>query len=145
MHNIEIYTDGACRGNPGPGGWGVLLVYGEKRKELFGGEECTTNNRMELLAAINGLGSLKRPSKLTLYTDSQYVRKGITEWIIGWKMRKWRNAAKKPIKNVDLWQRLDEEAARHQINWVWVKGHAGNVGNETADRLANRGIDEMKL
>jgi len=145
MHNIEIYTDGACRGNPGPGGWGVLLVYGEKRKELFGGEECTTNNRMELLAAINGLGSLKRPSELTLYTDSQYVRKGITEWIIGWKMRKWRNAAKKPIKNVDLWQRLDEEAARHQINWVWVKGHAGNVGNETADRLANRGIDEMML
>ena len=141
---VEIYTDGACRGNPGPGGWGVLLICGESRKELFGGEPNTTNNRMELMAAIEGLSSLKRGLPLTLYTDSQYVRKGITEWIINWKKRNWHTANKKPVKNADLWKRLDQEVGRHKISWIWVKGHAGNAGNEAADQLANRGIDEMK-
>lgn len=142
-NKLEIYTDGACRGNPGPGGWGALLLYGDQRKELFGGEANTTNNRMELLAAIRGLQSLKRACQVTLYTDSQYVRKGITEWIIGWKQRGWKTAAKKPVKNEDLWRLLDEQVARHTINWVWVKGHAGNEGNEAADALANRGVDEV--
>lgn len=141
--SLEIYTDGACRGNPGPGGWGALLVYGDKRKELFGGEPETTNNRMELAAAINALSSLNRGCELTLYTDSQYVRKGILEWIQGWKQRGWKTAAKKPVKNSDLWRQLDEQVARHKINWVWVKGHSGNPGNEFADQLANRGIDEQ--
>ena len=139
-HDLKVYTDGACKGNPGPGGWGALLIYKDKQKEMFGGEENTTNNRMELLAAINALASLKRDCRLTLYTDSQYVRKGITEWIINWKKRNWRTAAKKPVKNADLWQRLDSEVKKHNVHWVWVKGHAGNVGNEKADELANRGI-----
>ncbi len=143
--NLEIYTDGACRGNPGPGGWGALLLYGDKQKEMYGGEQHTTNNRMELLAAINALKTLKRPCELTLYTDSQYVRKGITEWIEGWKKRNWRTAAKKPVKNDDLWRMLDEQVNRHQVKWVWVKGHAGNEGNEAADQLANRGIDELAI
>ena len=142
---IEVYTDGACRGNPGPGGWGAVLIYGKERKEMFGGEAETTNNRMELMAAINALRALKRGCELTLYTDSQYVRKGITEWIDGWKQRNWRTAAKKPVKNSDLWQQLDDEVDRHKINWVWVRGHTGNPGNELADRLANRGIDELVL
>lgn len=141
---FQIYTDGACRGNPGPGGWGALLLYGDHRKELFGGEAETTNNRMELTAAIKALAILKRPCEITLYTDSQYVRKGITEWIENWKQRNWRTAAKKPVKNVDLWKQLDEQVKRHHIHWVWVKGHDGNPGNEFADELANRGIDEMQ-
>ena len=143
MSKVEIYTDGACRGNPGPGGWGAVLMYGDKRKEIFGGDANTTNNRMELTAAIEALKALKRPCELTLYTDSQYVRKGILEWIDGWKARNWKTAAKKPVKNDDLWKALDEQVQRHQIKWVWVKGHAGNVGNEKADELANRGIDEL--
>lgn len=142
---VEIYTDGACRGNPGLGGWGALLMYGETQKEMFGGEQETTNNRMELMAAIEALSALKRGCELTLYTDSQYVRKGITEWIDNWKKRGWKTAAKKPVKNADLWQKLDVEVARHTIDWVWVKGHSGNQGNEIADQLANRGIDEMDL
>ena len=142
-NKLEIYTDGACRGNPGPGGWGAWLLYGEDRKELFGGEMNTTNNRMELKAAIEALTALKRPCELTLYTDSQYVRKGITEWIENWKKKNWRTAAKKPVKNDDLWKALDEQVARHSIHWIWVKGHAGNEGNEMADQLANRGIDDM--
>lgn len=144
-NQVEIYTDGACRGNPGPGGWGAILMYGEKRKEIFGGEHQTTNNRMELTAAIEALSSLNRACDLTLYTDSQYVRKGITEWIDGWKAKGWKTAAKKPVKNADLWKRLDAEVARHSIHWVWVKGHAGNAGNELADQLANRGIDELSV
>ena len=143
VRKVEIYTDGACRGNPGPGGWGALLIYGDKQKELFGGETDTTNNRMELMAAIEALSTLKRSCDLTLYTDSQYVRKGITEWIDNWKKRGWKTAAKKPVKNADLWQRLDEAVQRHNVKWVWVKGHAGNEGNEMADQLANRGIDEL--
>lgn len=143
MKRVEIYTDGACRGNPGPGGWGAVLMYGEKIKEICGGEANTTNNRMELMAAIQALASLKRACELTLYTDSQYVRKGITEWITNWKKRQWQTAAKKPVKNADLWKQLDSEVARHTINWVWVKGHAGNEGNELADQLANRGIDQL--
>lgn len=140
---VEIYTDGACRGNPGPGGWGAVLYYGDESKELYGGEHETTNNRMELTAAIKALGELKRSCELTLYTDSQYVRKGITEWIDGWKKKGWKTAAKKPVKNADLWKLLDTEVARHTINWVWVKGHAGNAGNELADELANRGVDSL--
>lgn len=140
---LEIYTDGACRGNPGPGGWGAVLMYGPERKEIYGGENDTTNNRMELMAAIEALRSLKRECDLTLYTDSQYVRKGITEWIINWKKRNWKTAAKKPVKNADLWQQLDEQVARHSVEWVWVKGHAGNEGNELADQLANKGVDEL--
>lgn len=141
---VEIYTDGACRGNPGPGGWGAALSYGGERKELFGGEDETTNNRMELMAAIRALDSLKRSCDVVLYTDSQYVRKGITEWIVNWKQRGWKTAAKKPVKNADLWRALDEQVARHSVQWVWVKGHAGNIGNELADQLANRGIDERE-
>ena len=140
---VEIYTDGACRGNPGPGGWGALLIYGDTQKELYGGEDNTTNNRMELMAAIEALRVLKRRCELTLYTDSQYVRKGITEWIDNWKKRGWQTAAKKPVKNADLWQQLDTAVAQHSIDWVWVKGHSGNEGNEMADQLANRGIDEL--
>ena len=139
---VEIYTDGACRGNPGPGGWGAVLYYGDKSKEIFGGEAHTTNNRMELLAAINSLASLKRSCELTLYTDSQYVRMGITQWITNWKKRNWQTAAKKPVKNADLWKDLDLQVTRHSVNWVWVKGHAGNAGNELADTLANRGADD---
>ena len=138
---VTIYTDGACKGNPGPGGWGALLSYGERSRELFGGEEMTTNNRMELMAAIEGLRALKRPCEVDLFTDSQYVRKGITEWLRGWKKNGWRTAARKPVKNEDLWRALDEQVARHQIQWHWVKGHSGVPGNERADALANLGIE----
>ncbi len=143
MSPVEIYTDGACRGNPGPGGWGVLLRAGTAEKELHGGEAETTNNRMELLAAIEGLAALKRSCLVDLYTDSQYLRKGITEWLTGWKRNGWKTASRKPVKNQDLWQRLDSEAARHEIRWHWVKGHSGHPENERADQLANRGIDEL--
>ena len=140
---IEIYTDGACRGNPGPGGWGALLIAGRHRKTLHGGEPETTNNRMELMAAIEALIALKRPSKLELPTDSKYVMHGITEWMHNGKMRGWKTASKKPVKNQDLWMALDEAIGRHDINWKWVKGHSGHDGNEEADRLANLGIDEL--
>ncbi len=145
MNPVEIHTDGACKGNPGPGGWGVLLKSGGSQKELFGGERETTNNRMELTAVIEALQALKRPCKVALYLDSEYVRKGITEWIHGWKARGWRTAAKQPVKNVELWQRLDALVASsgHQIDWHWVKGHAGDPGNERADALANRGVDQV--
>lgn len=143
MKSVVIYTDGACRGNPGPGGWGALLKYGQHERELWGGESETTNNRMELMAAIEGLASLKEGCDVQLYTDSTYVLKGITEWMPGWKARGWKTAARKPVKNVGLWKRLDEEIQRHQIDWQWVKGHSGNPGNEAADALANRGIDEL--
>ena len=140
---IEIYTDGACRGNPGPGGWGALLIAGRHRKTLHGGEPETTNNRMELTAAIEALNALKRPSKVELHTDSKYVMHGITEWMHNWKKRGWKTASKKPVKNQDLWMALDEAIGRHDINWKWVKGHSGHDGNEEADRLANLGIDEL--
>lgn len=140
---VEVFTDGACRGNPGPGGWGVLLRYKGVEKELFGGERETTNNRMELMAAIEGLQALKRPSQVVITTDSQYVRKGITEWIANWKRRDWRTADKKPVKNKDLWQKLDALSQQHQIEWRWVKGHSGHRENEIADQLANRGIDSL--
>ncbi len=140
---VELFTDGACRGNPGPGGWGALLRLGGTEKELFGGETETTNNRMELMAAIRGLESLKRPCRVRLTTDSQYVMKGITEWMDNWKRRGWKTAAKKPVKNVDLWQRLDKALAPHEVEWHWVRGHTGHAENERADALANRGIDEL--
>lgn len=140
---VEIFSDGACRGNPGPGGWGVLLRYGEVEKTLCGGEPGTTNNRMELRAAIEGLSALRRPSRVVLTTDSEYVRKGITEWIGSWKQRGWKTAARKPVKNVDLWQQLDELAARHEVEWRWVRGHTGHRENEIADQLANQGIDAL--
>jgi ribonuclease HI len=140
MTDVVIYTDGACKGNPGPGGWGVVLQAGSHRKTLNGGEPHTTNNRMELTAAIKALRALTRPSQVHLYTDSQYVRKGITEWLANWKSRNWLTAAKKPVKNDDLWRELDAEVARHQVRWHWVKGHSGDPGNELADRLANEAI-----
>ena len=142
MTEVQIYTDGACRGNPGPGGWGALLIAGGKRKELSGAEADTTNNRMELMAVIQALRALKRPCSVALYLDSEYVRKGITEWIHGWKARSWRTAAKQPVKNADLWQQLDAltHQGDHDIVWHWVKGHAGHVDNERADELANRGV-----
>ena len=143
LKRVTIYTDGACRGNPGPGGWGALLIAGEHEKELCGGEAQTTNNRMELMAAIRSLLALNQPCAVDLFTDSQYVRKGILEWMDNWKRKNWMTAGKKPVKNQDLWRELDEQAHRHQINWHWVKGHAGDPGNEAADRLANQGIDEM--
>ena len=144
MTTVSLYTDGACKGNPGPGGWGALLLIGDVEKELFGGELATTNNRMEMTAVIEGLAALKRPCEVVVYLDSQYVRQGITEWIHGWKARGWRTAAKAPVKNVDLWQRLDALVAQsgHRIQWQWVKGHAGNPGNERADGLANRGVEK---
>ncbi|RYX90411.1 MAG: ribonuclease HI [Comamonadaceae bacterium] len=144
MNQIHIYTDGACKGNPGPGGWGVLLQSGDTVKELFGGELGTTNNRMELLAVIEALTALKRPCAVTLHVDSQYVLKGITEWISGWKAKGWRTASKQPVKNVDLWQRLDALVAGggHTIDWRWVRGHAGDPGNERADVLANMGVEQ---
>lgn len=141
--DVTIYTDGACRGNPGPGGWGALLVAGTTEKELWGGETLTTNNRMELLAAIRALESLKRRCTIALYTDSKYVMDGIQSWLPNWKKRGWKTADKKPVKNQDLWQLLDARTAEHDIHWHWVKGHAGHPGNERADALANRGIDEL--
>jgi len=137
---VEIYSDGACRGNPGPGGWGAVLRYRGKEKELWGGEAHTTNNRMELMAVIRALEALKRPSKVKLYTDSQYVQKGISSWIHAWKRRAWRTADKKDVKNADLWRELEAQASRHEVQWHWVKGHAGHPENERADRLANKGI-----
>ena len=143
MKHIEIFTDGACRGNPGPGGWGALLRYNGVERELYGGDPDTTNNRMELSAAIEGLRSLKERCTVTLTTDSVYVKSGITEWLDGWKKRNWKTAARKPVKNVDLWQELDEQNARHDVDWRWVKGHSGHRENEIADQLANRGIDNL--
>jgi ribonuclease HI len=137
---IEIYADGACKGNPGAGGWGVLLRYGEHTKELYGGEVHTTNNRMELTAVIRALEALKRRSRVRIHTDSQYVQKGISAWIHDWKKRGWRTADKKPVKNEDLWRQLDALSALHEIEWIWVKGHAGHAGNERADALANLGV-----
>lgn len=140
---VEIFTDGACRGNPGPGGWGALLRYGQNEKILFGGEPETTNNRMELTAAIEALESLREPCRVTLTTDSEYLRKGITEWLAGWKSKGWKTSRKQPVKNVDLWERLDRAAQRHEMTWRWVKGHSGHRENELVDALANRGIDEL--
>jgi len=140
---VEIFTDGACRGNPGPGGWGVLIRYKNNEKQYFGAEADTTNNRMELTAAIKGLEALKDPCKIALTTDSQYVKQGITEWLANWKRQGWKTAAKKPVKNEDLWRCLDAAAAIHQITWSWVKGHSGHRENDIVDTLANRGIDEM--
>ncbi len=146
LNRIEMFTDGACKGNPGPGGWGVLLRAPGHEKELFGGEAHTTNNRMELTAVIEGLTALKRPCEVDLYLDSQYVRQGITEWIAGWKAKGWRTSTKQPVKNVDLWQRLDAlvSGAGHVIRWHWVRGHAGHEGNERADALANRGVASLR-
>jgi len=141
---INIWTDGACSGNPGPGGWGALMIAGERRKEIYAGEPDTTNNRMELMAAIEALNALKKPSVVTLHTDSTYVKDGLTKWIHGWKKNGWKTAAKKPVKNKDLWQALDAACARHEIKWVWVKGHAGDAGNERADELARLGVDEVR-
>lgn len=141
--DVEIYTDGACRGNPGPGGWGAVLRYGGHERHLKGGEALTTNNRMELLAAIEALEALKRACRVRLTTDSEYLRKGITQWLQDWKRRGWKTAAKKPVKNVDLWQRLDAAARQHEVSWHWVKGHSGHSENELADQLANEAIDEM--
>ena len=143
MKIVEIFTDGACRGNPGPGGWGALLRCGDVEKELFGGEQDTTNNRMELQAAIEALKALSRPCSVDLTTDSVYVRNGITTWLDGWKKKGWKTAARQPVKNVDLWQALDLENQRHEVRWHWVKGHSGHAENERADQLANRGIDEL--
>ncbi len=140
---VELFTDGACKGNPGPGGWGALLRYGNVEKELWGGEPETTNNRMELMAVIRGLEALKRPCRVIVTTDSQYVKNGITQWIHNWKRNGWKTSAKKPVKNADLWQRLEEVAGRHAIEWQWVRGHTGHAENERADALANRGIEEM--
>ncbi len=143
VKQVDIFTDGACRGNPGPGGWGALMRYGDREKELSGAEPQTTNNRMELMAAIQALEALTRPAQVVLTTDSQYLRKGITEWINNWKARGWKTAGRQPVKNVDLWQRLDQAASRHQVDWRWVKGHAGHAENERADQLANEAIDAM--
>ena len=143
MKTVIIYTDGACRGNPGPGGWGVLIEYGELSKQLYGGDVSTTNNKMELTAAIMALKEIKEPCEINLYTDSKYVLQGIEEWIHNWKKRGWRGANKKPVKNIELWKELDELRDEHNIKWNWVKGHSGDPGNETADMLANRGIDEL--
>ena len=140
---VEIFTDGACKGNPGPGGWGALLRYEQHEKQLFGGERLTTNNRMELMAVIQALQALKRKSRVKVTTDSQYVKNGITQWIHGWKRNGWKTAAKKAVKNADLWQALDSETAKHDVEWAWVKGHSGHPENELADQLANRGIEEL--
>jgi ribonuclease HI len=142
-HVVDIYTDGACRGNPGPGGWAALLLAGAREKEISGAQNPTTNNRMELVAVIAALEALKRPSQVRLYTDSQYVRRGITEWLAQWKARDWKTADRKPVKNQDLWQQLEQAAARHRIEWHWVRGHTGVVGNERADALANAAIDTL--
>jgi ribonuclease HI len=141
---VEAFTDGACRGNPGPGGWGVVLRYQDKEKELYGNQAHTTNNRMELTAAIEALSALKHPCEVIITTDSQYVKNGINQWISNWKKRGWKTADKKPVKNIDLWQQLDELVSRHQVKWQWVRGHSGHPENERADALANRGIDELQ-
>lgn len=140
---VIIHADGACKGNPGPGGWGAWIQYEQHEKELFGGEPLTTNNRMELTAVIRALEALKRPCKIKVYTDSVYVQKGISEWITGWKARNWRTSDKKPVKNDDLWRELDRLVQQHQIQWIWVKGHAGHAGNERADMLANKGVEQL--
>jgi len=141
---VVIYTDGACKGNPGPGGWGAWLRWGEHEKELFGGEPATTNNRMELTAVIESLALLKRRTPVAIYTDSEYVKNGITTWIHGWKKRGWRTADNKPVKNIELWQRLDALVAQHAVEWHWVRGHTGDPGNERADALANKGVDSLR-
>ena len=141
---VEIFTDGACKGNPGPGGWGALLRFGAQEKELFGGEANTTNNRMELMAVIMALETLKRPCQVKVWLDSQYVKNGIESWIHGWKKNGWKTADKKPVKNAELWQRLDAARAQHQVEWAWVKGHAGHAGNERADALANKGVASLR-
>ncbi len=141
---VDVFTDGACKGNPGPGGWGVLLRYGDHEKRLFGGENPTTNNRMELTAAIEALKALKRGCEVTLTTDSQYVRKGVTEWVAMWKRNGWKTSARKDVKNVDLWKALDEEVQRHHVHWHWVRGHSGHAENEIADELANLGVQQVK-
>lgn len=142
LKTVELFTDGGCRGNPGPGGWGALLRFGSHEKELYGYESETTNNRMELMAAISGLETLNEPCEVVLTTDSQYVRQGITSWITNWKAKNWKTAAKKPVKNKDLWQRLDAASTKHKVDWRWVKGHSGHVENERVDELANRAMDE---
>jgi ribonuclease HI len=142
MIDVEIYTDGACRGNPGPGGWGVLLLSNGTERELCGGETETTNNRMELMAAIQGLSALTRRCNVVVYTDSEYVRRGISEWLVNWKKRGWKTASRKSVKNEDLWRKLEELAVQHDVDWRWVKGHAGNPGNERADQLANDGLEK---
>ncbi|HEX2544315.1 MAG TPA: ribonuclease HI [Ramlibacter sp.] len=146
MNQVEIYTDGACKGNPGPGGWGVLLRSGDTHKELYGGEPSTTNNRMELMAVIQALEALKRPCAVTLYLDSQYVLKGITEWLPGWKAKGWKTASKQPVKNAELWRRLDDLLIQggHVVDWRWVRGHTGDAGNERADALANLGVESVR-
>ena len=144
MKIVEIYTDGACKGNPGAGGWGAVLRYGDNEKQLFGGEPDTTNNRMELMAAIQALESLNRPCDIILTTDSQYVRQGITDWLAGWKRNGWKTSQKKPVKNADLWQRLDAARQQHTVDWRWVKGHSGHPENELADELANKGVESLK-
>lgn len=141
---VEIYTDGACKGNPGPGGWGALLVFRGQERELWGGEPETTNNRMELTAAIRALATLNRPCRVRLVTDSQYVMQGITEWLPNWKKRGWKTSTRQPVKNADLWQALDEQVQRHEVRWEWVRGHNGHPGNERADLLANRGVVQAK-
>ena len=143
MKSVEVFTDGACKGNPGPGGWGALLRFQGKEREIYGAEPETTNNRMELLAAIEGLRALREPCKVALTTDSVYVKNGITQWLPNWKKRGWKTASKQPVKNADLWRALDEQNQRHEVDWQWVKGHSGHRENEIADQLANRGIEEM--
>ncbi|MBQ0754129.1 MAG: ribonuclease HI [Gammaproteobacteria bacterium] len=143
MKQVEIFTDGACRGNPGPGGWGAILRYGDHERELFGGEPETTNNRMEMTAALKALESLSEPCVVDLTTDSEYLRKGMTEWMAGWKARNWKTASRQPVKNADIWKALEQAVIRHKIRWHWVKGHSGHVENDRADELANRGIDEL--
>ncbi|GGC02711.1 ribonuclease H [Marinobacterium zhoushanense] len=143
MKAVEIFTDGACKGNPGPGGWGAILRSGTHEKELYGGEPHTTNNRMEMTAAIEALSALNQPCKVILTTDSEYLRKGITEWLAGWKRKGWKTASRQPVKNADLWQLLDQLVSKHQISWEWVKGHSGHPENERADQLANRGVEEF--
>lgn len=143
MREVEIHTDGACRGNPGPGGWAAILSSRGREKELFGAEELTTNNRMEMMAAIRALEALKRPASVTLYTDSVYLMRGVTEWMEGWKRRGWKTSSRKPVKNRDLWEQLSDVIAQHDIEWVWVKGHSGHPGNERADQLANTALDLM--
>lgn len=144
LEHVEAWTDGACKGNPGPGGWGALLIADSREKELWGGDPDTTNNRMELTAVIEALGALKRPCTVTLHVDSTYVMKGMSSWIAGWKRNGWRTAAKQPVKNADLWRALDEQVGRHTVQWVWVRGHAGDPGNERADQLANRGVAQVR-